>query len=197
MKSSSLKFLFISGAALLGLAASASAQNAVIPAPSTTLSSRVGLLGATYVGAEFGYTHQVDGGPRVVRNYGFVTTSRCPKASISTSTTTTRPPAKPESARNSRSSRSVAPATVHSAGARRSCRQHGLGLEKAGRVRDNGFDYSLKTGIEFQLGAQLVLTPYVSYEAAPSLHFHEWNYGVLTNYRVERRVERLARREAG
>jgi hypothetical protein len=26
----------------------------------------------------------------------------------------------------------------------------------------------------------------VSYEAAPSLHFHEWNYGVLTNYRFNK-----------
>lgn len=187
MKSSSLKFLFISGATLLGLAASASAQNAAIPAPSTTLSSRVGLLGATYVGTEFGYTRQVDGGPRAVRSYGFVYNQPLPEGldfNFNYDYATAS-----EAGISAKQQKFAVGLTGYRAlGWGKAFLQGNTGWawEKAGGVRDNGFDYSLKTGIEFQLGAQFVLTPYVSYEAAPSLHFHEWNYGVLTNYRFNK-----------
>ena len=78
MKTSSLKFLFISGVALLGLAAGAAAQDNSLSLPRPA-GVPVGLLGANYVGAEFGYTHQVDGGPRVRRDYGFVYNTPLPE----------------------------------------------------------------------------------------------------------------------
>ena len=183
MKTSSLKFLFISGAALLGLAATATAQRT----DGTTQRPAgvgVGLIGATYVGTEFGYTHQVDGGPGVVRNYGFVYNQPLPEG-LDFNFNYDYATASEAGISAKEQKLSVGLTGYRTLGWGKVFLQGNTGWAwaKAAGVRENGFAYSLKTGVQFQLMSQLVLTPYVSYEAAPRLHTHEWNYGVLTNYR--------------
>ncbi|MBC7369316.1 MAG: hypothetical protein H7343_21320 [Undibacterium sp.] len=183
MKTSQLKFLSISSVVLLSLAASASAQDKSF-APPRPVGVSVGLLGATYAGAEFGYTHQVEGGPRVVRDYGFVYNQPLPEGldfNLNYDYAT-------GSAKGVTSKQQLAVVGLtgyRSLGWGKAFLQGNVGWawDRVGGRHDNGFAYSAKTGIEFQLAPKFVLTPYVSYEDAPKVHEQEWNYGVQGNYR--------------
>lgn len=186
MQTTSLKFLSMAGAVLFGLAATLSAQNADL-APPRPAGVGVGLIGATYVGTEFGYTRHVDGGPRALRTYGFVYNQPLPEGLDFNFNY--RDANASEAGIGTRLQQFYVGLTGHrTLGWGKVFLQGNTGWAwaKTGGVQENGFAYELKTGAQFQLLPQLVLTPYVSYEAAPRLHTHEWNYGVLTNYRFNR-----------
>lgn len=183
MKTSQLKLLIISGAALLGLATAASAQNSSVAVP-RPVGTNVGLLGGNYAGAEFGYTHQVSGGPKVLRDYGFVYNARLSEGlDFNFNYDDLTGSAKDMTAKEQLAL--VGLTGYRALGWGRAFLQGNVGWawDKLGRAHDNGFAYAAKTGIEFQLAPQLVLTPYVSYEDAPKVHAQTWNYGVQSNYR--------------
>ena len=183
MKTSSLKFLFISGVALLGLAAGAAAQDNSLSLPRPA-GVPVGLLGANYVGAEFGYTHQVDGGPRVRRDYGFVYNTPLPEGlDFNFNYDYLTGSANGVTAKEQLAV--VGLTGYRSLGWGKAFLQGNVGWawDKVGSSRENGFAYSLKTGIEFQLAPKFVLTPYVSYDDAPDVRAQVWNYGLQANYR--------------
>lgn len=185
MKTTIKTHLFLSAALALGLAASAAAQDAM-SAPSTALSptSNYGLLGTTYAGAEFGYTHRVEAGPSVLHRYGFIYNAPLPEGVDFNF--------------------NYDYLSGRSAGV--SAHQQGLGLgftgyrpqswgkpflqanagwifrRSAGEASDS-FAYTLKTGVEFQLLPALVVTPYVSYSGARHFSSYEWNYGAKGTYR--------------
>lgn len=183
MKTSQLKFLFISGAALLGLAATASAQSSSF-SPPRPIGTSVGLLGANYTGAEFGYTHQVNGGPKVLRDYGFVYNTPLPEG-LDFNFNYDYLTGSANGATAKKQLALVGLTGYRSLGWGKAFLQGNVGWagDKTGSVRNSGFAYSLKTGVEFQLAPKFVLTPYVSYEDAPKVHAQEWNYGVQGNYR--------------
>ncbi len=183
MKTSQLKFLFISGAALLGFAATASAQNNSF-SPPRPVGTSVGLLGANYAGAEFGYTHHVHGGPKVLRDYGFVYNTPLPEGldfNFNYDYLTGS-----ANGLTAKQQLAVVGLTGYRAlGWGKAFLQGNIGWawDRVANTRENGFAYSAKTGIEFQLAPKFVLTPYVSYEDAPKVHEQVWNYGVQGNYR--------------
>jgi hypothetical protein len=186
MKTSQLKFLFISSAALLGFAAVASAQNnsVAVPRPAGT---NVGLLGGNYAGVEYGYTHQVDGGPKVLRDYGFVYNTPLPEGlDFNFNYDYLTGSANGVTAKEQLAV--VGLTGYRSLGWGKAFLQGNVGWawDKAANFRDSGFAYSLKTGIEFQLAPQLVLTPYVSYDDVPKVRSQEWNYGLQANYRLNK-----------
>lgn len=186
MKTSQLKFLFITGAALLGLTAGASAQNSSVAVP-RPVGTNVGLLGGSYAGVEYGYTHQVDGGPKVLRDYGFVYNTPLPEGlDFNFNYDYLTGSAKGVTAK--RQLAVVGLTGYRALGWGKAFLQGNVGWawDKVGRSRNNGFAYSLKTGVEFQLAPQLVITPFVSYDDAPKVHSQEWNYGVQGNYRFNK-----------
>lgn len=186
MKTSQLKFLFISGAALLGFGSVASAQNSSFSPPRPVATS-VGLLGGNYAGAEFGYTHVVSGGPKVLRDYGFVYNTPLPEGlDFNFNYDYLTGSANGVTAKEQLAL--VGLTGYRALGWGKAFLQGNVGWawDKVGAFRDNGFAYQLKTGIEFQLAPQLVLTPYVSYDDVPKVRSEVWNYGVKANYRFNR-----------
>ena len=179
-------------AVTLGSAWGASAQ--------TTTESTYGLLGSTYVGANFGYTHDTDGGPSVLHDYG-VTYNQSVFYQEATGIDLT--------AGYDTLSGSKSGETTH---------RQAIDLGLTGYLtqpwgkpfvsgvlgwdwqRSNGqgshsLAYTLSTGVEFQLLKSLVLTPEVSYVGTPrlvtarsagNLPNFDWTYGAAFTYRIER-----------
>ncbi len=186
MKTTIKTQLFLTAVLALGLAASAAAQDATVTTPDQAVSptTNYGLLGTTYAGAEFGYTHHVESAPSVLHRYGFIYNTPLPEGvdfNFNYDYTTG----------------SAFGVKSHQQGV-------GLGLtgyrpqswgkpflqgdigwiwQKAGKARSDSFAYTLKTGVEFQLLPALVVTPYVSYNGAKHLGVYEWNYGAKATYR--------------
>jgi hypothetical protein len=183
MKNSQLKLLFISGAAVLGLATAASAQNSSVAVP-RPVGTSVGLLGGNYAGVEYGYTHQVNGGPKVLRDYGFVYNTPLPEGlDFNFNYDYLTGSAQGVTAKEQLAL--VGLTGYRALGWGKAFLQGNVGWawDKVGSGHKNGYAYSAKTGIEFQLAPQLVLTPYVSYDDAPKVRAQTWNYGVQGNYR--------------
>ena len=186
MKTSQLKFLFISGAALFGLAASASAQMSAFSAP-RPVGTSVGLLGGNYAGAEFGYTHQVEGGPRVLRDYGFVYNTPLPEGlDFNFKYDNLKGSANGMTYRQELALVGLTAYRSMPWGKPFLRGEIGWVWDRVPGFADDGFAYAAKTGVEFQVAPQVVVTPYVSYEDTPDVRSQKWNYGVMGNYRFNR-----------
>ena len=191
----------ILAAAFLGCVFSASAQSAATT-PSETPSSDLstanlsrgyGMLGQDYAGAEFGYTHHVDGPPSVLHRYGFIANR----------------PVSPASAgvnldgmfkyNYTTGADSGLHAWQHDAmiGTRAFLNLANVKPFVEGNVgwawtnnnfkmKNDSFAYLLGAGAEFQLGQRFALTPYVNYEEMPHFHGHAWTYGTKAAFRVSR-----------
>lgn len=169
----------------LGLTVSAFAQS-VASAPAPT-SGNQGLLGTTYAGGEFGYTHHIESSPNVLRRYGFVYNQPLPEGVDFNF--------------------NYDYLTGSAAGSRAYAQTVAIGLtgyipqswgkpflngdvgwifQKANGFKDDSFVYKLKAGVEFQVLPPLVLIPYVAYTEAPHLGDRGWTYGAKGVYRLNR-----------
>lgn len=193
MKTKFISFLF--GAASLGLATALCAQSTDYVADSAPRGGGAGLIGQNYAGANYTYTHHVSNLPSSLNTYGVIVN---------------------EAARSGFDSALKYDWTTGSAlGA--NLQQHALALaftgyvpltwgkpfiegdagwvwQKTAGVRDNAFAYAVAGGVELQLLERLVLTPAISYEAAPGLDSnfiwnnadHDWYGGAKATYRISR-----------
>jgi hypothetical protein len=173
------KRILVSLAAALGLALSASGQEA------PTTSTNYGLLGQEYTGLNFGYVHHVSGPPRVLHHYGFI--SNRPTSPnwdvafkydyITGSAWGVRTRSHEAAVNVTRyvSLEAIKP-FIHG--------DIGWALQKIGSAKDDSYTYRLGVGAEWQLLPQLALTPSINYEDAPKFHARGWNYAAKATYRA-------------
>jgi hypothetical protein len=179
--------LAISGALLaLGVSASALAQSA---APVMNTDSG-GLLGQTYTGVEFGYTHHVEGLPSVLHRYGFVSSRPLTEAKENVDAAFRY--------NYTRGSALGATATQHDVAVAFTGYlplqnvkpfiegDAGWVWSRGDAAHESSFLYLFGAGAEFALARQLALTPFVTYQEAPRFHDHVWNYGAKASYRFNR-----------
>jgi hypothetical protein len=151
-------------ASLLALSP-ASAQTT---APMVSADTSAGLLGQTYTGGEFAYTHHVESAPRTLRRYGFV--SYRPLAGIANhehDVTATllrywvQDTAKP---------------FVHA--------DLGWAWQKFGGAKDSSLLYRLGAGVELALKPRLAATPFLNYRETRNFDQRAWNFGLKIAYRM-------------
>ena len=193
MKNPIKKSLLLSCMLAGGLSLPAGAQPASPFSPSVApaypANGNYGLLGTTYAGADFGYTHKVEGSGGIGRRYGFVYNQPLPEGVDFNFNY--------DYFRNSEG--------------RRDIRAHALALgltgylpqswgkpflngdvgwawkKTGGGSRDNAFFYKIKVGVELQLAPALVLTPYAYFKEAPDFSERAWHYGASSTYRFNPR----------
>jgi hypothetical protein len=188
MKTPTHKIFAICSALALasGLVASASAQ-ALPAAPMDTTTANYGLLGTTYAGGEFGYSHHVEGPPSVLRRYGFMYNQPLPEGvDFNFNYDYLTGSALGLSAHAQTVSLGLTGYLPQSWGKPFLNGDVGWNFRKTGGMKDDSFTYKLKTGIEFQVLPPLVIVPYAYYQDAPHFSDHAWYYGAMAAYRFTR-----------
>lgn len=169
--------------ALLGLTLGLRAQDATIPAPT---SATYGLIGESYTGITFGYTHHVDGPPRALRTFGFIVNRPIEvnldgafKYDYTGSSLL---------GQHNHAHRIAASAMYYwpNKGSAKPFVDADAGwiFQKFGGVSDNAFTYLVGVGVEFQVLTQLVVTPFVNYQDIPAMNSRAWGYGAKATYRL-------------
>lgn len=168
---------------------SASAQTAVpVPAPAAEDRETPSLLGQTYTGLEFGYTHHVESAPRSLRRFGFV--SHKPLGELG--------PQVDATFRYDYLRGSTAGTTFHQHDITASLLRYwvdgpakpflhadlGWAWQKFG-ARDSSFLYRLGAGLEVQLRQRFAVTPFFAYRETPGLDDRRWNFGGRIAYRMQ------------
>jgi hypothetical protein len=183
----------------IGLTAGAAyAQNqnpTQVPVPSgTTMSNATanamgdfGLIGQNYYTLNFGYVHHVDGPPAVFHRYGFVANKPlAPGYDIGLEYDWLTGSA---FGLHARQQELMVPLTAYLPMAwGRPFVEGSAGWvwQKTAGTSIDSFTYVLGAGFELQVRPSLVVTPLITYQEAPHLHDHVWNYGVKGTYRVTR-----------
>lgn len=160
------------------------------PAPALAAEDGGGLLGATYSGVEFGYTHHVESAPRALRRYGFV--SHKPMAELGATVDGTF--------RYDYVRGSLPGATLHQNHLSASLLRYwvdgsakpfvhadvGWAWHKAGGASDSSFLYRLGAGAEVWVRPRVAVTPFVMFSDTPDLDDRVWNFGAKFGYRLDR-----------
>ena len=179
--------VFASALCAVGLSLTAQAQNmAPAPVPASAMGNQ-GLLGTTYAGAEFGYTHHIEGSPDVLRRYGFVYNQPLPEGldftfkydHLTGSELGNR-------AYSNGFSLGLTGYVPQTWGKPFLSGDIGWVFAKSAGVKDDSFAYTVKTGVEFQVLPSLVIIPYVAYTEAPHFGDRGWKYGAKGVYRFTR-----------
>jgi hypothetical protein len=183
----------------LGLTAGAAQMQAQsqnptqVPVPSGTGMANApalgdyGLIGQNYYTLNFGYIHHVDGPPAVFHRYGFVANKPlAPGYDIGLAYDWLTGSA---FGLHARQQELMVPLTAYlpTAWGRPFVEgSAGWVWQKAAGTSIDSFTYVLGAGFELQVRPSLVVTPLITYQEAPHLHDHVWNYGVKGTYRVTR-----------
>ncbi len=195
-----LKLFACAAIALAGLAREASAQIAnPAPAPvtsdlswfglryGTTLAPNTayGLIGQTYAGVDYTYIHENSSVPNTLHQYSFVSNvpvSAGLDGAIKYDYTTGN-----QLGRHLYENDLYASATGYLPffwGKPFVTGDAGWAWAKTATRHVNSFAYAASTGVEFQVAAPLVVSPYIKYEARPHLSEHDWDYGLRATYRL-------------
>jgi hypothetical protein len=149
-----------------------------------------GLLGKTYSGLEFGYTHHVEGAPDVLHRYGFVSSRPLAEAKENVDAAFrynyTRGSAfglhadQHDIAMGFTGYLPTPDAKPFIEG------ELGWAWTKVGGVKDNSLVYTLGAGVELRLNPRLSLAPFVQFQDAPQFHDRLWNFGARATHHFER-----------
>jgi hypothetical protein len=177
---------------LLTVAAALAAGPAFAQSPAMMSAEETGgLLGQTYSGLEFGYTHHIESAPRTLHRYGFISS-------------------KPIDDFGSNTDAAFRYDFMRGSGSGARFDQHELGIsllrytvqgevkpfvhadigylwQKAGAEREESFAYRLGAGVELKLKPRVSLTPFFSYRDARQVEQRSWNFGAKIAVRPDRR----------
>jgi hypothetical protein len=147
-----------------------------------------GLLGQTYTGGEFAYTHHVESPPRTLRRYGFV--SYRPLGELG--------PQVDAAFRYDYNRSSLAGITNHEHDVTATLLRYwvqdtakpfvhadlGWAWQKFGGANDHSLLYRVGAGVELALKPRLAATPFVNYRETRNFDQRAWNFGAKIAYRM-------------
>lgn len=180
--------------AVCALAGAQAAVNSAVvesgPVLSPLADDSPGLLGRTYSGLEFGYTHHVESAPRSLRRWGFVSNRPIIEEAQNVDAAFRYNYTRGSLVSGSQSQHDVA-ASFTGYLLRTEVKpflRGDLGWAwTSGRGNsENGFMFVLGTGMELTLTPRLALTPYINYQDAPDLDERAVIFGARGVYRFHR-----------
>jgi hypothetical protein len=150
-----------------------------------------GLLGQTYAGLEFGYTHHVESAPRELHRYAFVSNAPVGELGPQVDATFRYDHTRGRSGGLSLRRHDVAVAftryfTMSDGTKPFIIGQAGWAGRKTAGELHSSFAYLVGAGAEFVLRPRLTLTPYVNYREALEFDDRAWGVGAKLGYRMHR-----------
>jgi hypothetical protein len=148
-----------------------------------------GLIGETYTGVEFGYTHRTDGPPDVMHRYGAIVSQP-----INDELNHTDAAVRYNYTRSSANgilgqAHEFAASLLHyvPVGGVKPFIEGQLGFAwTRGATDGNSVMYAGTAGVEMLMSPRVALTPFAQFKSMPRLHDDVWNYGAKLTFRVER-----------
>lgn len=186
--------------ALLTLLAALAVGAALPLSAQTTPESSYGLLGSTYVAADFGYTHHTDGGPSVLHDYAVtyhqsVFYQEATGIDATLGYDTLSGSTRGETTHRQAFDLGLTGYLTEPWGKPFITGALGWDWQRSDGQGSHSLAYTLSTGVEFQLAKPLVFTPVLSYSGTPrlvtaptagTLPNFEWTYGGAFTYRLTR-----------
>jgi opacity protein-like surface antigen len=195
-----IKFLLSSVLALGAAALTASAQDvSKSPQPNYPADSGYGLVGTSYADLEYGYVHHTSGSPTALHDYSLELNQNTYRQGITgvdanlgydyiTGSTYAA------STHRQTLTAGLSPYLLQPWGKPFLILDGGWVWQKSAGRTSHSYQYTVGTGIEFQILPPLTLTPFVEYLGTPRVDTtpvglfprFDWNYGAKLAYRLNR-----------
>ncbi len=148
-----------------------------------------GLLGQTYSGIEFGYTHHVEAAPRALHRYGFVSSRPLvEKENVDAAFlyNYTRGSAFGLGGQQHDLAMAFTGFLPHPEARPFARAELGWVWTRLGGIRESSFAYKVGVGVELPLSARVAVAPFVNYREITQAHDRGFQFGVRGHYRMNR-----------
>lgn len=157
--------------------------------PATSGEFAPGLIGDTYTGIEFGYTHRSDGPPDVLHRYGAIVSRPIDDELVHTDAAVRYNYTRSGANGLINQTHEFAASLLHyvPVGGAKPFLEGQLGLAwQRGAVHQSSVAYAAGAGVELLLAPRVALTPFAQFKSLPRFHDDVWNYGAKLTFRAER-----------